>query len=464
MGFGKFEKLNLEKTEQEIERKELSLEKIPSEAKDILKELQEKKYEGYLVGGCVRDILLDKKPRDFDVTTNAKPKEIRKIFPHSFYENKFGTVTVVNETPDSNLKLIEITPYRIEGKYTDKRHPDEIKFAETLEENLERRDFTVNALALSQAEGMANIIDLFNGQEDLKNKIIRAIGDPNKRFQEDALRLMRAPRFAACLGFDIEKGTKTAIKENAELLSVIAKERIRDEFLKIIESENPSKGVKMLSELKLFSKVFPEIKKELPKQDKEKFSLLERSKDFFSSPEVRFALFFLDLKKTKKMDNAGLIYLAKKSLKYLKFPKKLTEKTALLFKGSDFVGDFKKLDKIQARRLWKMFATKRIIDGETKKTMEDFIIFQKIQQKGGEQKIEKNKKVLLETSRDPLFLTDLKISGKDILETLKIKPNPWMPWLGKILNALLEEVIKNPEKNEKKYLISRAKKLKQFSS
>ena len=469
----KFEKLNLEKrdeketkketkTEQKIEEKELSLEEIPLEAKNILEELRKKGYEGYLVGGCVRDLLLGKKPKDYDITTNAKPKEIQKIFPHSFYENKFGTVTVVNETKNPSLKLIEITPYGVEGKYTDKRHPDEIKFAKTLKEDLERRDFTVNAMAAKIEKGKIEIIDLSNGKKDLENKVIRTVGDPNKRFQEDALRLMRAPRFAARLGFDIEKRTKTAIKENSELLSVIAKQRIKDELLEIVKSENPSRGVKMLCELKLFSNVFPEIKKELPKLDltKEKFSLLERSRDFTSSSEIRLALFFLDIKKSQKQE-IDAVKLVKSSLTSLKFPKRTIEKVISLLKAEKFVENFKNLDKEKMRRLWKLLATKRIIDDETKKTTKDFIIFQKIRQKNLGQKIEKKEKVLLDASKYPLFLTDLEIKGRDVLKTLKIKPGPEV---GKILNALLEEVIKNPARNEKKYLISKAKELKQSLS
>ncbi len=467
MKFEKFEKLNMEKEEQreakkqtekeqEIREKELSLEKIPWEAKNVLEELEEKRYEGYIVGGCVRDILLGKKPKDFDATTNAKPKEIQKIFPRSFYENKFGTVTVVQDTSDSSLRHIEITPYRKEGKYTDKRHPDDIKFAEKLEDDLERRDFTVNAMAARIEKGKVEIKDLFNGRQDLKNKIIRAVGSPKERFQEDALRLMRAPRFAAYLGFCIEKTTKTAIKENAGLLSAIAKERIGDELFKIIESDNPSKGIKMLSELKLFSKVFPEIEKEFIHKnlEKENFPLLEKSANTDSSAESRLVLFFLDLKNIQDINETKL---AEKSLRYLRVSNRIIKKIDALFRGINFVNDFEKLEKPTARRLWRIFALKGSIDNDVKKTMEDFITIQKIQQKNLGQKIEKNKKVLLETSKDPLFLKDLKIKGEDVLETLKIKPGPKV---AKILNALLESVIEDPRKNKREELIFQIKKIK----
>jgi tRNA nucleotidyltransferase/poly(A) polymerase len=455
----KFEKLNLEKkeikTEQKIEEKELFLEKIPLEVKSVLNELEKQGYEAYIVGGCVRDVLLGEKPKDFDATTNAKPEEIRKIFPQSFYENKFGTVTVVQDAPDPSLRHIEITPYRMEGKYTDKRHPDEIKFAKTLEQDLERRDFTVNAMAARIKKGKIEIKDIFNGKEDLKNKIIRAVGEPKERFQEDALRLMRAPRFAASLGFKIEKETKTAIKENAGLLSVIAKERIRDEFLKIIESDNPSKGIKMLSELKLFSEVFPEIEKEFIHKNlrKENFPLLEKSADTDFSIESRLALFFLDLKDIQ--DKNG-IKLAEKSLRYLRVPNRIIKRTGALLRGSNFVDDFQKLDKIKARRLWRLLA-KRKIDRKAERLMEDFITLQKIRFKGKEKDIEKKEKIIFETSKDPLFLKDIEISGRDILETAEIKPGPKV---GKILNVLLEQVIENPKRNKREALISQIKKIK----
>ena len=455
----KFEKLNLEKketkVEQKIEEKELSLEKIPLEIKSVLNELEKQGYEAYIVGGCVRDILLGKKPKDFDATTNAKPEEIRKTFPQSFYENKFGTVTVVQDTPDPSLRHIEITPYRMEGKYTDKRHPDEIKFAKTLEQDLERRDFTVNAMAARIEKGKIEIKDIFNGKKDLKNKIIRAVGSPKERFQEDALRLMRAPRFAVSLGFKIEKETKTAIKENAELLSVITKERIGDEFLKIIESNNPSKGIKMLSELKLFSKVLPEIEKEFIHKNfnKEDFPLLEKSANTDFSAESRLVLFFLDLKNIQDINETKL---AEKSLRYLRVPNRIIKKIGALLRGSNFVDDFEKLDKPTARRLWRTLA-KRKISRETKRLMEDFITLQKIRFKGKEKDIEKKEKIIFETSKDPLFLKDLEISGRDILETTKIKPGPKV---GKILNVLLGQVIENPKRNKREYLISQIKKIK----
>ena len=236
---------------------------IPDEVLDVAKKLKENGYQAYLVGGCVRDILLDKKPKDWDITTNAQPEEIQKLFPDSVYENQFGTVGVKTEAVDPTSKIIEITTFRLEGKYSDKRHPDNIVFAKTIEEDLARRDFTINALALNirtsdvpninvnKRTSDVQIIDSFGGQKDLKNKIIRTVGQPEARFNEDALRLMRAVRLATELNFQIEEKTQAAIKEKANLLSMIAQERIRDELEKIIISERAADGLRKLAELNL---------------------------------------------------------------------------------------------------------------------------------------------------------------------------------------------------------------------
>src|SRR3989344_4387237 len=176
--------------------------KIPAEVQSVIEKLTQANYEAYIVGGCVRDLLMGKTPKDWDVTTNAKPGEIQKIFVDSFYENKFGTVGVKTESEDETLKVIEVTTYRTESGYADKRHPDEVEFAEKLEDDLQRRDFTINAIAM---DGSGKVIDPYHGQEDIKNKIIRAVGEPEERFTEDALRMMRAVRFAATLGFTIEE-------------------------------------------------------------------------------------------------------------------------------------------------------------------------------------------------------------------------------------------------------------------
>src|SRR5581483_8110668 len=166
---------------------------IPKEVRNICAKLEESGFEAYLGGGCGRDIFLGREPKDWDVATNAKPEEIQRLFEDTVYENDFGTVGVKTDAEDPRVKVVEVTSYRIEGKYTDKRHPDEVKFARTIEEDLSRRDFTVNALAMS-LDG--KIVDPFGGEGDLGTKILRTVGKPEERFNEDALRLLRAVRFA----------------------------------------------------------------------------------------------------------------------------------------------------------------------------------------------------------------------------------------------------------------------------
>ena len=155
---------------------------LPKEVKEIIKALESAGFEAYAVGGCVRNFILDREPYDWDITTNAKPEEIQKIFKNSVYENQFGTVAINTESKNERLKIIEITTYRIEEKYTDKRHPDIVKFTNKIDDDLSRRDFTINAIAYDGKK----FIDPFNGQKDIKNKIIRAVGEPYKRFNEDA--------------------------------------------------------------------------------------------------------------------------------------------------------------------------------------------------------------------------------------------------------------------------------------
>ena len=192
------------------------MKKIPKEVLEIVGKLRASGFEAYLVGGCVRNFLLGAKPKDWDATTNATPEEIQKIFPDSFYENEYGTVGVKTDSDDESLKVVEITPYRLEEKYSDKRHPDQVRFTKNLEDDLKRRDFTINAMALGKSgfpgKPDFQIVDLFGGEADLKKKIIRAVGEPEERFREDALRLMRAVRFASELGFEIEPETEAAVK------------------------------------------------------------------------------------------------------------------------------------------------------------------------------------------------------------------------------------------------------------
>ena len=223
---------------------------IPKEVQAVSDALETAGYEAYLVGGCVRDLLLKKSPKDWDLTTNATPEEIQAVFPESFYENDFGTVGVKTDAEDPLVAVVEVTPYRKEGKYSDARRPDEVTWAKTLSEDLERRDFTVNALAYRLKD--SSLVDEHGGQKDLEKKIIRTVGNPQERFQEDALRMMRAVRLSAELGFALEAETSQAILENAASLERISKERIRDELVRIVETETPMQAIFIAQKLGLF--------------------------------------------------------------------------------------------------------------------------------------------------------------------------------------------------------------------
>ena len=470
--------------------------KIPKEILNIINKLQKADFEAYLVGGCVRDLLLKSpsadKPKDWDITTNARPEEIQKMFPDSIYENQFGTVAVKTKATDPTLKIIEITTFRKEGKYTDKRHPDTITFAKTLEEDLSRRDFTINAMALkcdTNIQMHTNytnkyiIIDPFNGQKDLKDKLIRTVGNPDERFQEDALRLMRAIRFACELSasWRIEQNTLKAIETNASLLRFIAKERIRDEFIKIINTPNASKGLLLLQETNLLKQFIPEIEKSIGvSQNKHHiytvWEHLWRSLDYASqknySLEVKLASLFHDIGKpiTKEGEGKDATFynheivgakIVRQILTRLKFPGDQADKILLLVRYHGFVYDPEittdaairrlliKVGKDNISALAQVREADRIGSGCPKAVpfrLRHFLF-----------KIEKINQQL--EGKEP-SLKMLKINGNDIMEILKIQPGPK---IGFLLNILLEEMLDEPEKNKKEYLEKRVKELGQFS-
>jgi poly(A) polymerase/tRNA nucleotidyltransferase (CCA-adding enzyme) len=476
---------NMVKTREE---KDIKAE-IPKEILEIDEKLKKAGFESFLVGGCVRDLVLNRKPKDWDFTTNAKPEEILRIFKRGFYDNKFGTVGIVNETEDETLKVVEITPYRKEGKYTDKRHPDEIKFADKLEEDLKRRDFTINALALQIKEEIPKpkliLIDLFDGLKDLENKIIRTVGEPDERFNEDALRLMRAVRFAAELDFEIEEKTKEAIKRNAHLIELIAKERIRDELIKILESKNPKKGIELLEEVGLLQYIIPELRKGIGVTQnwahiydvfKHSVFACQAAADCHFSLEVRLAALFHDIAKpdVKKGEGPDATFYnhdivgakeTEKILKRLRFPKKTIEKVVRLVKNHMFNSDPQRLTEHGARRLWRRIADGREINDEVRKEMRDLINLRIADRMGMEKKprpfrLRAIEALLEKVSRDPISEKMLKVNGYDVMEILKIGPGIKV---GAILKILLAEVLEDPKKNEENYLRKRIEELGELS-
>src|SRR3989344_4867674 len=220
---------------------------IPEAVKQISGTLRSGGFEAYLVGGCVRDLLSGREPKDWDITTNAHPEQIQAVFPDSFYENDYGTVGVKTGSEDPRLAIIEVTPYRTESAYSDKRRPDKVEFGTSLLEDLARRDFAINAIALEDSKG--HIIDPHDGQKDIKDKLVRAVGNAHERFNEDALRMLRAVRFVAELGFGIDGGTATAISENSKNLSQVSRERVRDELVRILNSSQPMNALVLAQQL-----------------------------------------------------------------------------------------------------------------------------------------------------------------------------------------------------------------------
>ena len=326
------------------------IKKIPKEVSHVTDTLEKGGFEAYLVGGCVRDLLMGKEPKDWDVTTNAKPEQIISLFEKTVYENTFGTVGVVvsRETPkgdvshvtDSSLEprtsnlepnfIIEVTPYRTEAKYSDFRHPDEVKFSDKLEDDLKRRDFTVNAMAFSAQGGSASggrkgdpvLTDMFGGLKDIKDRVLKAVGNPDERFQEDALRMLRAVRFACQLNFSVSYETMESILKNADLLKKISAERIHDEFVKIIMSENPSAGISMLQKFNLLKNIIPELEEGINCEQlgehiydvwEHLLHALQHSADKNWPLEVRLSALFHDIGKPKSRRLAGEISSTKNS-------------------------------------------------------------------------------------------------------------------------------------------------------
>lgn len=449
--------------------------RLPKEIQSIIQTLKEAGFEAYAVGGCVRDLILGKTPKDWDITTNAKPEEIQKLFPEHVYENDFGTVGVKTGSAEPTLALVEVTPYRIEGKYTDKRHPDEVKFANKLEDDLSRRDFTINALALDEN---GEIIDLYQGQKDLKLKLIRTVGEPEKRFAEDALRLLRAVRFSAQLGFEIDSETEKAIKKNAEWLRAISKERIRDEFFKIIESDNAYEGVLKLEELGLLEYIIPELREGIGVEQNlhHIYSVFEHNTRALKytaeknySLAVRLAALWHDIGKPRSKRGEGhnsTFYghevigarMVAGIVDRLKFPKDLGEKVTKLVRYHMFYYNVDEVTESSVRRL---------LVNVGQENVEDLLKLREADRIGSGRpkavpyKLRHLKYIIDKVSHDPISVKMLKINGNDLMTELGIEPGPKV---GLVLNSLLAEVLDDPSRNTTEYLRERAHELAQKSA
>lgn len=454
--------------------------KIPTEVLSVYERLHGAGFEAYLIGGCVRDLLLDREPKDWDITTNATPERIQEVFPDSFYENEFGTVGVKTESDlpagqagDPRLKVIEVTPYRLESEYKDARWPDRVVWSDKLEDDLERRDFTVNAIAYEPRKD--ECVDLHDGQKALQNKLIVAVGDPKERFEEDALRMLRAVRLAAELDFTIESQTMTGIAENASQLEKISRERIRDEFIRIIETDRPMQAIFIAQKLGLLKYIMPELEAAMGIEQNQAHSFdvfehslrtLQYAADQKWPLHVRLAALLHDIGKpdSRRHDKEKGDYtfhghevigarMAKKILEGLRLPKELTDKVVKMVRWHMFFSDPDKITLSAVRRLIVNIGQENIWD------LLNLRICDRIgtgRPKAQPFRLRKYISMVEEALRDPISVGMLKIDGKQIMALSSERPGPKIGWT---LHALLEEVLDEPTKNDAAYLERRALEL-----
>jgi len=448
--------------------------KLPDYVSKILTKFEKAGFEIYVVGGSVRDILLKREINDWDFTTNATPGEILKLFPKGFYDNKFGTVGISH--PSSEYPY-EITTFRKEVGYSDRRHPDKVIWGKTIEEDLARRDFTINAIALlppaRQDQGKPIVVDPFSGQKDLEEKLVKAVGEPQKRFQEDALRMMRAIRIATQLGFSIEEKTFQAIKNNTNLINEIAAERIKDELIKILKTDHPADGLMLLKNSGLLEEILPELEKafSVPQKspgrhhiyDVGTHSIMSLKNCPSDDPFVRLAALIHDLGKVatfKKLENGTITFynhevvstsIARNFALKFRFSKKEAEKLITLVRWHQFTVDERQTDS----------AIRRFIRNVGKDNLKHILDLRVGDRLGGgaretSWRLEKFKKRLIEVQKQPFSVSDLKVSGHDVMKTLNFQSGPQV---GRILNKIFKEVVKEGLPNEKEILLKRIKEI-----
>lgn len=458
---------------------------IPKEVQDIADALAAAGYQAFLVGGCLRDLILGRSPKDWDIASNATPAEIQKIFPESVYENAFGTVGVKTESEDPTLKIIEITTFRIEGTYSDVRHPDEVTFAETIEEDLKRRDFTMNAFALElskkKSTGLARLkekephrfVDPHGGLGDIERKVIRTVGDPHMRFREDALRMLRAIRFSADLGFEIDGETKKAISDEAGLLEAISHERVRDELQKMMMTPRAAGAIIALEDAGLLKFILPELREGIGcSQNKHhtytvfdhNVHALNYAAEKNYSLEVRLASLLHDVGKPKSKRGEGPdatfhghevigARMAVRALDRLRFPKEVVESVGHLIRYHMFYYNVGEVSAAGVRRFVRRVGPEYI--DELMRVREADRIGSKVP-KAFPYKLRHLMFMIEKVKHDPIHPKMLALKGDGIMELLNLKPGPRV---GMILSILLEDVLDDPERNTKVYLSSKALEL-----
>ena len=471
---------------------------LPRTALNILDKLGEAGFQAYIVGGAVRDLIQGKEVGDWDFTSDATPEEIIKLFKGSFYDNKFGTVGIPirsntgstsntsNTSEETNkYDVYEITTFRKEQGYSDRRRPDKVEWAKSLEEDLSRRDFTVNAMALEVKDNTSNtsntgntgstgeelvgleveVIDPFGGQKDLDNKLIRAVGDPSERFGEDGLRMMRAIRLGAQLGFAIEAKTLEAIKNNAGLIKHISWERIGQELIKIVASQYPADGIMLLYQTSLLGYILPELAAGVgvPQSGHHIYDVFTHSIESLrgcpaGDPTVRLAALLHDIGKPVTFRQEGKqITFYSHEVVGARMVKVIADRLRLTVEARN---------KLWRLVRWHMFtyskemtdaAIRRFIRRVGKDEISDMMMLRVGDRKGGGSpatswRLRELQERIGIVMYDPLEVKDLAVDGHDVMKVLGIKPGPQV---GKVLNVLFEEILEDPKKNQREYLLER---------
>ncbi|KFX59995.1 CCA tRNA nucleotidyltransferase [Clostridium botulinum] len=417
---------------------------IPNDVRFILDRLKNNGHEAYIVGGCVRDSILNNIPKDWDITTKARPEEVIKLFDKVILTGvKHGTVTVL-----INSEGYEVTTYRMDGEYEDSRHPKKVNFVSNLKEDLARRDFTINAMAYNKVDGL---IDYFEGVSDLKKKVIKTVGNSEKRFSEDALRMLRAIRFSSQLDFSISNETLNSIKNLRENIKNISKERIKEEFNKILMSN--TKGIDILRETGLMEYIFPEIIKSYDfKIDNMYYNdnlythTIRATEEIENKLHLKLTMLFHNLLKMNNEDMEYTILQIKKFLKEFKY-------------DNDTVNKVTDLTRYMHNSLNTKLEIKQMLNLINLDLFEDLLKVKEseILSQNPLYKEERLSHLLYirENLKDVIFnnecfnLKNLNISGKDLISLGLEKGKN----IGEMLNELLELVMNNPDLNDKQVLI-----------
>ena len=498
-------------------------ENVPKHVRMVSAMLQHSGFEAYLVGGCVRDHIIGHIPNDYDINTNATPEEIIALFPRTFYENSYGTVGVVTvledeanqiavknlenvtqetakiqnienkETTDIRLteykeklnkeiekitkeSIVEVTPYRIEGNYTDNRHPDSVKWSKSIDEDLKRRDFTCNAIAYDIIS--EKIVDNFEGIKDIKDKVLKCVGNAEERLKEDSLRMLRAVRLSVKLGFKIETVTRETIKNNSFLLKNISHERIRDEFSKMIMTKYPKEAVETCQSLGILKYISHEIEEGMGVDQNQahsfdvwKHNLLtcQHAADKGWPLELRLSALFHDVSKpeTRRFSREKNDYtfyghdvvggrVSREILERLKYPKETIEYVSSMVRWHMFFSDTEQITLSAVRRLINNVGRDKIWD------LVNLRICDRVgtgRPKEEPYRLRKYQSMIEEALTDPVSLKQLKIDGNRIMSVTQETPGPRV---GFILNALFAEVLEDPNKNTVEYLESTALHMKAF--